>query len=384
MPLDDASSSTDDTSSEAGDDASSGPADDASESADGAGESTDDTGESMEDTGESMEDTSEAQPEDAGESMEDSSGAEEDAGGAGPGDTMSPPADDTAEPEPSEGEFSEHFSIIDSLSIADGDCCFDFDNDGSPDNGLGGLLSTITGLLGDGLDINASIADAIAEGSLSVLYEQVGLDDDMNDELTLNGYVGVNNGDGTYAIDPESIDEETGEPVLSFGAEIVDGVISTEPADFFLAVPLDDLAFAFTLTQTEMVGEVSMAEDGNGLDWVNGQLGGVVSLEEFVNAFNAIGDSCECMGLDGAPLFTMDGENKIACSSAAQSISASACSAADGDLCEGIASNAGLACLGIGLIVSPDIDSDENGIADSFSVGVNFTGVSAEVTGLAE
>jgi hypothetical protein len=310
--------------------------------------------------------------------------------------------------DPTEYQFSDTASWVTSLAIAEGnDCCFDYDMDGTPDNGLGGLLGSLGTFLAGSLPeggVSSLIQEQIDSAELAIIFEQVGLDDDTDDDaVTVNGFFAkpsvelaegelytedadYSTGSGGFIIDPESFIPETVQPVISFdGSVIGSGIITTNPALFLVSIPLADLGFTLDLSieQAQLEAEVSYGGNGIGLDWMNGKLGGVVDMGQFVAALNMLASTCPCLGLlegEGMLELAEGQEDKMKCTAPFSAASPN-CGADDGDLCSGISDNKSLVCTAIGIL-KPDIDTNFNGEKDSFSIGMIFTGVSANIDGL--
>ena len=276
---------------------------------------------------------------------------------------------------PEDYVFSSDASVITKLGLAEddpatpdvdeGDCCFDFNGDGEADNGLGGLLASLGSFLGDSLGdegVNGLIQEQIDDGTLTILFEQVGLDSaDDDEELTLNGFFGAME-DDAYTVDPTSFIEGTSTPYISFNnAAIAGGVLTAGPSLFSVTIPLGEFGFDIALdaADTQIQSDVT-AGDMGGLNWTNGILGGVVPMQQLVDALNGLGASCDCLGLDGGDMLELKAEDKLGCTPALSDASPSCSEEADGSLCVGIADNKGLVCTAIGII-KPDIDTDLSG-----------------------
>ncbi|MGB0590373.1 MAG: hypothetical protein ACPGU1_11905 [Myxococcota bacterium] len=297
---------------------------------------------------------------------------------------------------PEDYVFSADASVITSLGLAEddattpdvdeGDCCFDFNGDGEPDNGLGGLLASLGSFLGDSLGddgVNGLIQEQIDDGTLTILFEQVGLDSAADDDaLTLNGFFGEM-AEGGYAVDPSSFIEGTSTPYIMFdNAMIAGGELTAGPSLFSVTIPLGEFGFDIALdaADTQIWSNVT-AGDAGGLNWTDGILGGVVPMQQLVDALNGLGNSCDCLGLDGSDMLELKAEDKLGCTPALSGASPTCTEEADGSLCVGIADNKGLVCTAIGII-KPDIDTDLSGKKDSFSLGLRFEGAPAVITGL--
>ncbi|MGM0574371.1 MAG: hypothetical protein ACQEXJ_01375 [Myxococcota bacterium] len=302
--------------------------------------------------------------------------------------TVSGGTPECVEPQGPPTEFAAESAFVSSLSFpAEGEeCCFDFDDDGEVDNGIGGLLDSLAPLVGEDLDVNGLLAEQIEEGTIAILFEGAGYADDPMD-FFMNGYFGTaltdwtanSAGEGEFEVDPASFDA-SGAPLISFPAQDDGGVLTTEESVFALSIPISDFGFTLNLTIQNAIieGDVSVAGNG-GLEVSNGKLGGLVPMSQLAAALNDVADGCTCLNIDG-PAFELAAEDKLGCTAAAKAATPE-CEAADGDICTGIGDNLGIACTAIGVL-KPDIDTDDTGKADHFSVGLQFEAVAATLVGL--
>lgn len=301
--------------------------------------------------------------------------------------------------DPTEYAFAASASILTALVIPDPDdeeqepCCFDFDGDEAPDNGLGKLITQIGGLLGADADVNTLIAEQVTDGSLTILFEETGLDDATADtDLTLNGFFGAlaegsepaESGNGTFTADPASFIPGTATPLIAFaGASIEAGVLAAGPSLFALNIPLADFGFTLSLSiqETQISADSALGPNGAGLALTNGKLGGLVPLQQIADALNGLGASCLCMGLDGEALFELASEEKMACTAAFKAAKPECTEEADGQICSAVSEYKGVVCPALGIF-KPDIDTDDSGKPDSFSIGIQFEATSATISGL--
>ena len=263
-------------------------------------------------------------------------------------------------------------------------CCFDFTGDGVPDNKLGTLLATLESQF----NVNELISDAILDGSISIVFEHSGLDDAADDDqVGLNGFICDSEnsyedkaaGNGDFTADVSSFVPGTMTPLIAFGsAAISGGVMTAGPSLFVLSLPLlEGVDLNLTIHDTQIEATSSAGSNGTGLDLTDGKLGGVIPLGELYNALNAFSDSqCSCLGLDG-PLISWMGEGTTAvCSSDYET---DACNADSSTAtCSTIAGACGL----VTTLLKADIDTNANGVKDAISIGLNFEGVSANLTGI--
>ena len=235
--------------------------------------------------------------------------------------------------------------------------------------------------------MDGSLADAIADGSVNIVLEGLGVDDLVNDEqVDVKGYVAYFDDAGDLLVQPGSFSED-GAPLVHFvDGEIIDGVAHMGPADFETSLPLAGMNVALAVKQARGQTAISASDDGSNFDMTDGRLGGLISFEDIVSTLNMVAGACDCLDLNGGDMFDFKDEDSMGCSSAFNSANPS-CSDDDGSLCTGLAGIADqkfLVCnIGLGLI-KPDIDTDFNGKGDHFSLGLRFSGAATPIAGLGE
>jgi len=255
-------------------------------------------------------------------------------------------------------------------------CGFDLNGDNEVDNGLGALAGGLGSILGD-IDLATILTETIAEGSLVILLEWIDYDGADDSDFTVNGFYGTPAdeatwdyadaaaGNGTFTVEPESFSIVTGQPLISFPSSSTGGEMIAGPSDFGLSIPLGEIVLSVTVSDTQLSG--TAAADATGVAITGGQLGGAVKIEELVGAINGyIESSCSCLGLEGTPLIEyFDDATRPACN--APDPAASTCGP-DEDTCGMI----NQFCSAIFLVLSGDVDSNDNGVTkyDALSVGV--------------
>jgi len=310
-----------------------------------------------------------------------------------------------AEPgDPCDYTFDSKVSYITHLSIGSqaeatapakpaDDCCFDFNDDGVVDNKLGTLLGLIGGLLGGDLDLNAQVQAQIDGGSVVVLLETLGVDGASDATgVTINGFLGedadddlTNNASGTaeFTVNNSSFKPGTKDPLISFGgAEVSGGVLTAGPSLFALSLPIVGVQIDLAITNTRIEAVVSEGPNGNGLvmtgdvldpdsnEPYGAKLGGVITQADLFNALNGyIATSCvEVTDDDGKLISFVD--NKWKCAGSADT-STENCE--EDDPATQIVSYCSAA---IGII-TPDIDTDDDGVKDAISIGLWVKATSA-------
>jgi len=303
--------------------------------------------------------------------------------------------------DPTSYVFSEAMTAFDSLSLAEddpttpdvdeGDCCFDYDDDGEPDNGMGGLLQSLGSFLGASLPeggVNGLIAEQVASGELVVYLEQKGLGVAAGDmtpsDPSINLAVLFGRGDGpTYTVGPASFWEGTATPTLLFdNGQISDGILTAGPTQGGGGGATSG-GFFQDMHTVRIQAQAYRPAGADGLTIDDGILGGLVPLTVLSDGLNDTANACSCLGLGGAGMLELAAQDKLACTQEMKDASPTCIEATDGALCMGLADNKGIVCTAIGIL-KPDIDTDEDGTKDSFSIGFRFTGVPVTVSGLGD
>jgi hypothetical protein len=266
------------------------------------------------------------------------------------------------------------------------DCCFDFTGDGKNDNKLGSILKAASSLAG--LNINSTIAEQIASGSLTLLLETRDVSDVSNDDnVGLYGFYGYdadqdadNNAAGTspFVVNPQSFQGDTDIPLIGFpGAKITNGVFTAGPSLFQLSIPIVGANLELSISETQLEGEVAAGPNGLGLT-MNGnagkgaKLGGVIKRTDLFKAINTFVKTCTCVEIaeDGGDLIGPDGKCNAAVTTS--------CTADDGQACTQLPGF----CGALIALVAPDVDLDGDGTKDAVSIGVWLKATSASITGI--
>lgn len=298
-------------------------------------------------------------------------------------------------------EFDERVSYVTEIAVgnqgADDTCCFDYNGDGEPDNSLGDLLKTAGTLLG--LDVNATISEQIAAGTLVLLLETKGVDDVTNDtSFDIAGFYGddgdadaANNaaGTSTFTVDPSSFQSGTSLPLISFpGATITAGSMAAGPSLFQLSLPIVGAQLDIAVSETRLEGDVSVGPNGKGLAigaTGNGaKLGGVIKQKDLYAALNAFVGSCTCVEFTNPADTQLIGDDGQ-CNAA----KTDKCTAEDGDACKQLPPLCGTLLAFIDSDVDTDClvsgtynEADCDGENDAVSVGVWARATSGTISGV--
>jgi hypothetical protein len=265
-------------------------------------------------------------------------------------------------------------------------CCYDYTGDDEIDNSLGLNLAAF-GFLAD---INTSVTDSIASGSLTLVLEHDGLDDLANDDdFVIGFYIGEHDvldfaTDGFMAnsnpvlLNPASFDEGSQPQAYLPDGSVTAGAVTAGPGAVKIEIVLFDSPLQLTISQARSDAQIDAAAsalDASGVALSSGQLGGVVKIRDIFVAMNEFAAaSCECLGLAGADLVEPDSGT---CSAAAD---AQACQDAGNDTCFQVAD----ACSLFGAVgLFADVDLDGDGLNESVSIGAGYTAVGATINGIA-
>ena len=303
--------------------------------------------------------------------------------------------------------FGDTLSYINALSIpprnTDAECCFDFTGDGDIDNGLALLVGALA-VIGEDLDIQATLDEALADDAITTLIEwkhwpdspefsiYLGTNDGDGDGEPDQAFEDRAAGDGIFQIKPESFGE-AGALVQFNSAAISDGYLVAGPSLFRLILPLDGGGFTIdldlTLEQARIEGSIREMEtgiesvnpefdiDGTMMEFGGLMVGGVVALDQIFSIIDEIARSCTCARIDpDEPVITYGDDGTQYAVACVQTPSGSACAADDGTICE----NLSLVCSILPSLPSlglNDVDTDGNEVGDALSVGLRLSATGA-------
>lgn len=240
-----------------------------------------------------------------------------DDGGDGDGDADSDSDSDSdgdgdadCSTDPDDGENA--IFIVDLLEIGDDTVGFDLDGVDTPDecdtdfcrngqvdgpggvdNRLGPLLGSIAEIAPE-FDANTSIADAMIEGSLLILFDMRDVDNWTNDGcVPVFAYVGHDPNDEPgifegreYMVDSRSLEDpsDLDSALISFeDGSITGGTYTGGPDEFSLNVPISDVGnLEIQITDTMLQWDASAAGAANGV------IGGFVTIHDMLDALRRI------------------------------------------------------------------------------------------------
>ncbi len=170
---------------------------------------------------------------------------------------------------------------IDTLALATGanPNCRDIDGDGAVDNAFGNPV--VTGL------VNPQLQAEVDEGNLNLLPITPGLAPPGTDGVFDFGVLfGSDQGNRSYSVSADALDEE-GRPVMLFaGTRIADGVLNAGPGTFLLTLATGNQQAELRIIETIITGELSVNDAGVTLR--DGWVTGIVTEEDFDAALQSL------------------------------------------------------------------------------------------------
>lgn len=161
------------------------------------------------------------------------------------------------------------------------------------DNQLATLKPSLSGFVGD---LDMTISDALADGSVILLMELSGADSTEDPDVTLNLYLGEVPGGGapmladgkiapgqTFDIDPVSVDA-SGNPLVSVPAATVGGRVTAGPLDLPLTLAIDATT-TVTLNIRQATVEATVTDGA----LTDGIIGGELGIDEIVSLAEELG-----------------------------------------------------------------------------------------------
>ncbi len=280
------------------------------------------------------------------------------------------------------------------------DCCFDFTDDGKDDNALGNLLNNqlVLGFF----NVNTTLAEQIADGGLVLLLETLNVTNiTASTGVTVNGFYGAdgdadtaNNatGQSSFVVNPSSFATGTMQPIIAFtDASIASSTLSAGPSIFRLSIPLLGASLDLAINGTRFESSVAQgplgADKGLAMGGTDGgKLGGYVAMRDLAAAFNTyLNAECTCVSKKNAALDYV--EINTGATSETLNINikdGEACTGEGEDTCKQAGDGLGDFGAILGGLLSPDIDSNEDGVKESLSIGVRLKATSATISGVAE
>ena len=265
----------------------------------------------------------------------------------------------------------------------DDQCCFDLDDDGAIDNGLGATFKGLEPFVGPIADVQAA---ALQRGP--PILDFFGLDDLDNDpEVDLIYYHGVSpDAAGDVNLNPVAFAAGSAIPPGVFAGRVEDGVFYAEDGYFQHQVgsPLHEFSIEIEHARIELALDAALdgapgLTTGGAPGQVAGRLGGVMQRDGWLAWFNSYAnDFCTCTVFNGPsadePVIDM------ASGTCVPPLSGCPDGQAEGDSLCGIL--VGQYCPLFLSFFGNDIDTDGDGTDDRISVGYWLTGVPTTILGV--
>lgn len=293
-------------------------------------------------------------------------------------------------------------SVVSKLEISgDNSCCFDYNGDGDPDNGLGDLLGSVgPDIL---VDANSGIADAIASGDIALVLEHIGLTELADGEFAIGFLLGepatpgaapLPEGGGEYLVNPASFVTGTSFPQAVAGARLEGATVTAGPGDINLQISLLGIQLNLTITAAQITATADVANSAIGDKGVKldaGKLGGIIRIVDLFEAINDFSDTnCSCLGLEGDLVtgYTQDSIGNPMCATDAVGTcddmvdNQGICITFVQDACDYLSAIPFAADINASNIGSDCLDPAEGIECDAVSVGIGIEAVGAKITGV--
>ncbi len=298
--------------------------------------------------------------------------------------------------EGAEGTYSYLNSLAIPTSGTDAECCFDFNNDGVVDNALSGVLDLV-GTMADDIDVTALVEEALEADDIALVLSW----GKGENEEGFHIYLATNDVDGNGEPDQAFADRVDGAGIFQLMTDAVDeygslvqfnvatrdgDVVTAGPSQFRLSLPIAaggiELDLDLTIEQATIEGATVVTDtgiasvdetfdiDGEDVEFGGMKLGGVVPLDQLGALLEDLASDCTCAGFDPSlPVINYGDDGETYVLECAQT-PAAGCTADDGLVCENLSTACGFLSIIVGVL--SDIDMNDNGVGDAFSVGIRF------------
>jgi hypothetical protein len=293
-----------------------------------------------------------------------------------------------------------------------GVCCFDITGSGFVDNGLAAIGANLGSLVGD---LDELLTDFVQDGTAILLAEYKNGFDGTNPSQ-LHFFIGDaeggtwddwSEGNGTFTVTGAAFGPRGSLIQFNRGTfNSTTGAFASPPEQFSIVLPLaslgvelaglEEVRLDILDARLEAALDPSQPTDTvnptiNGVEVGGARLGGYITLDSLFSQINQVFAGCGCAtGSMGESPSLIYGDNipgpggrpatrySISCSSSTYNVDA--CEA--GTVCTDASININLVCSAIGLaasLLTPDFDTDGNGVNDSVSVGLRLGMVKATI-----
>lgn len=270
---------------------------------------------------------------------------------------------------------TDHDVIVKELFIPDSTASakengIDVDGDGEIDNRLGAIISMIASQGGGSFDVNQSVNDGIASGSLMLIgrahVDQFGDDDPMFAQVFQGEVVGDATPDFSGLDDQVAIGASSPTDLLMCG-RLVSNNMTVGPAELAMVFPIPQIGnLNVTLSSAQMVGTVQ--ESG----WTDVMIGGAISKQNIDALFEQLlpwlndqittdpqgsiaTTALDLLDKDGSCATSVDGCDPLP----------------SGCVEDGVITTDELSCNPLlASALKPDVDLDGDGVDDAISLGL--------------
>jgi len=242
------------------------------------------------------------------------------------------------------------------LPMSAADYAFDIDQDGNPDNAMGGILGA---LVGAGLFTQQDMDDQINNGFLLLLFElfAASLTDDLAASVQFHMGADLDSDPSDNFLGSEEFAIAAASPPnVSMGAKLTGGKLDGGPGDFQIPIPMGVTSIVVNLKQSHLTGDVSSGGIANGQ--INGAMPWTDVDQQLIPAIADMTDATYKSST--TPQATKDMIKFLLDLNQ------------DGTVTADEIRNSPL----LKIILKPDLDLDKDGTKDAMSVGLGFTAVS--------
>lgn len=186
-------------------------------------------------------------------------------------------------------------SLITELKIADETCCFDFTDDGFINNDLPGII----GLFSTLGEINETLAESVADGTITLVLEHAGLTEAVDGaEFDIN-FLLAEAVEGGVLINPASFEEGVYPEAVLPNAKLTDDngelIVTAGPGTVFITLELFELELELAIRNAKVEAVVVGTSEDGGVILEEGILGGVILFSDLTVAINRIASTCDCL-----------------------------------------------------------------------------------------
>ncbi len=252
----------------------------------------------------------------------------------------------------------------------------DLNGDGWPDNALGPLMDSLLSLIG--VNMQEYVKERVESGQLSIGAVWPSMNGDEKPEAH---FFALEPGpEGTFVANRQGFVTGSKTP----RSRVIGGQLSHQSAvlgphgSIRMPMPFGNAMLDIEIHQPRL--EASLEKEGQGMKVHDASLTGFVTKRNIVDGINdyLTSDACSCLTFEGQPL-EMSDNGWVSCGGMVET---HACTDLDQGDCASIARGCGI--LASVIAGGGDLDIDDDGQHDAFSVSIGLSGPAAEVVGPTE